>query len=173
MWRKIKAIEIEYKDQEVPLDIYASYTTDQIMVAFEKTKEDYKYPIREGVLYIEDKHTDLLFITINKNEEDYLPSTMYNDYAKSKDLFNWESQSTTGINTPTGQRYINDRSKEHKVLLFVRESKQEYNQAVPYTFLGNAKYFDHKGSNPIQIVWKMEHQIPERIIRESNLKVVN
>ena len=170
---KIKAIEIEYEDQKVPLDIYASYTTDQIMVAFEKTREDYKYPIREGVLYIEDKHTDLFFITINKNEEDYLPSTMYNDYAKSKDLFNWVSQSTTGINTPTGQRYINDRTNEHKVLLFVRESKQEYNQTVPYTFLGNVKYFDHKGSNPIQIVWKMEHQIPEKIIRESNLRVVN
>ena len=170
---EIKAIEIEYEDKEVPLDIYASYTTDQLMVAFGKTREDYKYPIREGVLYIEDKHTDLFFITINKNEEDYLPSTMYNDYAKSKDLFNWESQSTTGVNTPTGQRYIKDRTKEHKILLFVRESRQEYNQTAPYIFLGNAKYFSHKGSNPIQIVWEMDHQIPEKIIRESNLKVVN
>ncbi|MGO1478451.1 DUF3427 domain-containing protein [Senegalia sp. (in: firmicutes)] len=170
---KIKAIEIEYEDQEIPLDIYASYTTDQIMVAFEKTKEDYKYPIREGILYVEDKHTDLFFITINKNEEDYLPSTMYNDYAKSKDLFNWESQSTTGVNTPTGQRYINDKTKEHKVLLFVRESNKEYGKTAPYTFLGNAKYVSHKGSNPIQIVWKMEYEIPEKIIRESNLKVVN
>ena len=169
---RIKAIEIEYEDQDVPLDIYASYTTDQIMVAFEKTGEDNKYPMWQGALYIEDKHTDLFFITINKNEEDYLPSTMYNDYAKSKDLFNWESQSTIGVNTPTGQRYIYDRTNEHKVLLFVRESNQEYNQAAPYIFLGNARYFSHKGSNPIQIVWKMEHQIPERIIRESNLRVV-
>lgn len=170
---KIKAIEIEYEDKDIPLDIYASYTTDQIMVAFEKTREDYKYPIREGVLYIEDKHTDLFFITINKNEGDYLPSTMYNDYAKSKELFNWESQSTTGVNTPTGQRYINDTTKEHKILLFVRESRKEDNQTTPYIFLGNAKYLSHKGSNPIQIVWKMEHQIPEKIIRESNLRVVN
>lgn len=169
---KIKAIEIEYEDDEIPLDIYASYTTDQIMVAFEKTREHYKYPIREGVLYIEDKHTDLFFITINKNEEDYLPSTMYNDYAKSRELFNWESQSTIGINTSTGQRYINDRSEEHKVLLFVRESRKEYNQPLPYIFLGNAKYVSHRGTNPIQIVWKMDHPIPEKIIRESNLKVV-
>ena len=170
---KLKAIEIEYEDKDIPLDIYASYTTDQIMVAFGKTKEDYKYPIREGVLYIEDKHTDLFFITINKNEEDYIPSTMYNDFAKNSELFNWESQSTTGINSPTGKRYIYDRSKEHKILLFVRESRNEYHKSAPYTFLGNAKYLSHKGSKPIQIVWKMDHKIPERIIRESNLRVVN
>lgn len=98
---------------------------------------------------------------------------MYNDYAKSSELFNWESQSTTGIDSPTGQRYINDRSEEHKVLLFVRESKKEYNHAMPYIFLGNARYQSHKGSKPIQIVWEMDHPIPERIIRVSNLRVVN
>ena len=170
---RLKTIEIEYEDVEIPLDIYASYSTQQIMVAFGKTNEGYVYPMREGVAYFEEKHSDLFFITINKNEEDYLPSTMYNDYAKNSELFNWESQSTTGINTPTGQRYINDRSPEHKVLLFARESKQEYNHAQPYIFLGNARYVSHLGSNPIQIVWKMDHPIPERIIRQSNLRVVN
>ncbi len=138
-----------------------------------KTNEHYIYPMRQGVLYIENKHTDLFFITINKNEEDYLPSTMYNDYAKNSELFNWESQSTTSIQSPTGQRYINDRSKEHKVLLFVRELKTEYGKASPYIFIGNARYISHEGSNPIQIVWKMEHLIPERIIRESRLRVIN
>lgn len=170
---KLKTIEIEYEDPEIPLDIYASYSVQQIMVAFGKTTQDYVYPMREGVLYLEEKHSDLFFITINKNEEDYLPSTMYNDYAKNSELFNWESQSTTGVNTPTGQRYINDRSPGHKVLLFARESRQQYSHAQPYIFLGNARYVSHKGSNPIQIVWKMDHEIPERIIRQSNLRVVN
>lgn len=171
--RNIKSIEIEYEDENIPLDIYASYSIQQIMVAFGKTKENYTYPMREGILFVEDKNSDLFFITINKNEEDYLPSTMYNDYAKSSELFSWESQSTTGVDSPTGQRYIKDRSKEHKVLLFVRESKNQYNHAMPYIFLGNAKYLSHKGNKPIQIVWKMDHPIPERIIRESNLRVVN
>ena len=98
---------------------------------------------------------------------------MYNDYAKNSQLFNWESQSTTGVDSPTGKRYINDRREEHKVLLFVRESKNQYSHASPYIFLGNAKYLSHKRNKPIQIVWKMDHPIPERIIRESNLRVVN
>lgn len=171
--KTIRTREIPYEDLEIPLDIYASYSLQQIMVVFGKTKENYEFPMRQGVLYIEDKNTDLFFITINKNEEDYLPSTMYNDYAKNSELFNWESQSTTGVDSPTGQRYINDRGDEHKILLFVREYKQKYNQAQPYIFLGNARYFSHKGTRPIEFVWKMDHPIPERIIRKSNLRVVN
>lgn len=170
---KLKVVEISYEDDDIPLDIYASYTTNQIMVAFGKATEDKQYSFREGVSYIKDKNTDLFFITINKNDSDYLPSTMYNDYAISSQLFNWESQSTTSINSPTGQRYINDRSADHRVLLFVREYKNRHGNASPYIFLGNAIYVSHKGSNPIQIIWKMDHPIPERIIRESKLKVVN
>lgn len=98
---------------------------------------------------------------------------MYNDYAISSELFNWESQSTTNVDSPTGQRYINDRSEGHKVLLFVREHKNKYGNASPYIFLGNARYVSHKGSNPIQITWRMDHPIAERIIRDSMLKVVN
>lgn len=171
--RKIKLVEIEYEEKEVPLDIYASYNIQQIMVAFGRTNERYEQPLREGVLYIEEKNTDIFFITINKMEEDYLPSTMYNDYAKNSELFNWESQSNTGVETITGQRYINKSGDNHKVLLFVRENKKLYNETAPYIFLGNANYHSHTGSKPIQIVWKMDHPIPEKIIRESNLRVVN
>ena len=124
-----------------------------------KTTEEKLFSHREGVLYIKEKNTDLFFITINKNENDYLPSTMYNDYAISSELFNWESQSTTSVESPTGQRYITDRSEGHKVLLFVREYKNKYGNAAPYIFLGNARYVSHKGSNPIQIIWKMDHPI--------------
>lgn len=77
------------------------------------------------------------------------------------------------LESQTGQRYITDRSGGHKILLFVREYKGKYGNAASYIFLGNARYVSHKGSNPIQIIWKMDHPIPERIIRESKLKVVN
>ena len=171
--KSIKIKEINYEDASVPLDIYASYNLDQVLVAFGKSHETYEYPFREGVLYLEDHHTDIFFITINKNEEDYLPTTMYNDYAINNELFHWESQSRTSIDSPTGIRYTQDWSEKHKVLLFVRENKQENRSTTPYRFLGNASYVSHEGSSPIQIVWKMDHPIPERIIRESSLKVVN
>lgn len=166
-----KVVEIPYEDSEVPFDLYASYNKEQIMAAFGRTNETYMYPFREGVHYFENKHTDIFLVTINKNEEDYIPSTMYNDYAISNELLHWESQSRTSVDSPTGQRYINDRSDEHKVLFFVRENKKDFGHAPPYVFLGNARYVSHKESNPIQMVWRLDHPIPERIIMESRLKM--
>ncbi len=104
-------------------------------------------------------------------EGDYLESTMYNDYAISDTLFHWESQSTTSIESPTGRRYI-ENNKNHKVLLFVREAKLHHKKTMPYTFIGKARYVSHTGSKPIQIVWKLDEPIPQRILRESNLRLV-
>ena len=61
---------------------------------------------REGVLYLREKNLDVFFITLNKSEKHFSPSTMYNDYAISERLFHWQSQSTTSASSPTGQRYI-------------------------------------------------------------------
>jgi hypothetical protein len=135
-----KVVEMPYEDGEIPFDLYASYNKEQIRAAFGKTNECYMYPFREGVHYFSEKNTDIFLVTINKNEEDYIPSTMYNDYAIGNELFHWESQSRTSVESPTGQRYVNDRSDGHKVLFFVRENKKEFGHAPPYVFLGNARW---------------------------------
>ena len=163
-----KKIELNY---ELPLDIYADYHLDQILAALNVHKENKKFPLRQGVFYVKEKQTDIFFITINKMEGDYLESTMYNDYAISNELFHWESQSTTSITSNTGKRYINDKSEEHVVLLFVRETKKIYGGTNPYTFLGRARYVSHSGSKPIKIIWQLDNKIPQRIIRKSNLKL--
>ena len=36
---------------------------------------------REGVKYFKDKNLDIFFITLNKSEKDFSPSTLYEDYA--------------------------------------------------------------------------------------------
>jgi len=164
-------VEKSYEDSEIPLDIYAQYSVDQVMAAFGKTNEETKFPLMAGVYYVREKNTDLFFITINKVEGDYLPTTMYNDYASDNHLFHWESQSTTSISSPTGQRYINNKSEDHKVLFFVRSDKKEYGgKTATYTFLGNARYVSHEGEKPIQMIWRLDHAIPEKIIRESELR---
>jgi hypothetical protein len=55
--------------------------------------------------------TDLLFITLNKSEAPFSPSTRYNDYAISTQEFHWESQSLTREASATGQRYIHHRAR--------------------------------------------------------------
>ena len=74
-------------------------------------------------LIIEDKKIDAFFVTLQKTQEAYSPTTMYEDYAISDELFHWQSQSTTSATSATGQRYINQRENGYTPLLFVRESK--------------------------------------------------
>ena len=67
----------------------------------------------------------MLFVTLNKSDKDYSPTTMYEDYSISEELFHWQSQSTTSADSPTGQRYVNHEARDSRVLLFVREFKQD------------------------------------------------
>ena len=149
-----------------PLYLHSRYTRDQILVAF-----DYLTPgnVREGVKYIPEKKIDILFITLNKSEENYSPSTMYKDYSISDLLFHWQSQSTTSEESVTGQRYINHIRNGSKVVLFVRENREDLAGASPYTFLGTANYLSHTGSKPVNIVWKLDKPIPGRFLERTNI----
>lgn len=149
---------------DCPLDVYCTYSRDQLFVAlgFLKPKT-----VREGVKYLPEIQTDVLLITLNKSDKDYSPTTLYDDYAISSSLFHWQSQSTTSAEAPTGQRYINHRKNGGKVLLFVREYKQDACGAAPYTFLGTADYVSHQGSRPMNIIWKLHHEIPAKYLRKA------
>ena len=48
---------------------------------------------REGVLFSPGANADAFLVTLHKSEADYSPTTMYQDYAISPELFHWESQS--------------------------------------------------------------------------------
>ena len=152
-----------------PLDLHCTYTRDQLLVAM-----DFMNPssVREGVKWLPDKQIDVLFVTLNKSDKDYSPTTMYNDYSINQELFHWQSQSTTNDTGSVGQRYINHRSRGSKVLLFVREFKNDIVGASPYTFLGTANYVRHTGSRPMNITWKLDHPIPAKYLKKTNKLVV-
>ena len=135
----------------------------QILASLGKNTIQKQYPLREGVLYIEDKKTDVFLITLNKVEKHFSPSTMYEDYAINDELFNWQSQSRTSIDSPTGKRYINHRDSGNNILLFVRENKSEDGVTSPYIYLGPADIVSHSGSKPISIVWKLRNKLPASI----------
>ena len=47
------------------LEVHATYTKEQILAALGKNTIEKQYPLREGVLYIEDKKSDVFLITLN------------------------------------------------------------------------------------------------------------
>src|SRR5690606_36499141 len=139
----------------VPLAVHSRYQREEVLAALDSPRLPNSF--REGVLYLPDLNVDAFFITLKKSEADYSPSTMYADYPISRELFHWESQSTTSVNSPTGQRYINGTST---VLLFARyEQKDEFGTS-PYLFLGPATYVSHTGDRPIAITWKLVREMP-------------
>lgn len=92
---------------------------------------------------------------------------MYEDYAINDELFNWQSQSRTSIDSPTGKRYVNHREGGNNILLFVRENKSEDGVTSPYTYLGPADIVSHNGSKPISIVWKLRNKLPASVAKKA------
>ncbi|MGC5628084.1 DUF3427 domain-containing protein [Georgenia sp. Z1344] len=122
----------------LPLRIHARYQREEVLVALGYSSLTRKpNSFREGVLYEPNLNVDAFFVTLNKTEERYSPTTMYRDFPISRELFHWESQSTTSINSSTGRRYISGSST---VLLFVRQEGQDEFGTSPYLYLGPATY---------------------------------
>ena len=169
--------QIDFIDEPVdlgfdcPLDLHCTYTRDQLLVAMDFMKPA---TVREGVKWLAEKKLDVFFVTLNKADKDYSPTTMYNDYSINESLFHWQSQSTTAENSATGQRYIHHRERDSKVLLFVREFKTDRitGGAEAYTYLGTANYVKHNGSRPMNITWKLDRPIPAKFLKKTNKLVV-
>lgn len=169
--------QIDFIDEPVdlgfdcPLDLHCTYTRDQLLVAMDFMKP---VTVREGVKWLPEKQFDVLFVTLNKADKDYSPTTMYNDYSINESLFHWQSQSTTAEDSPTGQRYIHHAERGSKVLLFVREFKSDCvtGGAEAYTYLGTASYVKHEGSRPMNIIWRLDRPIPAKFLKKTNKLVV-
>lgn len=151
-----------------PLKVHSRYTTAQIMAALDHFNDEQSPPFREGVKHFEAKNLDIFFITLNKSEKDFSPSTLYNDYAINERLFHWETQSRVSPESPTAQRYIHHKEKNHSIALFVREYKQEHGYTTPFTFLGTADYVKHSGSKPMSFVWRLKEEMPAKLVPVAN-----
>lgn len=155
-----------------PLRVHAHYTTDQVLAAFGYFNEDRNPAFREGVKYFADEKTDIFFITLNKSDKDFSPSTLYEDYAINDRLFHWQSQSRTSDASPTASRYIHHRNTGNKISIFVREYKIESGYTSPFIFLGTADYLSHSGSKPVSIIWRLHEPMPAYLVSRANKNVL-
>jgi hypothetical protein len=127
------------------------------------------YRLREGVMFDPATQSDVFFVTLEKSEARYSPTTMYKDYAISPVLFHWESQSGTREGSATGQRYIHHRARGTHVLLFARRSATEAGRTAAYTFLGPVDYVSHRGERPMGITWRLRRPLPADFFREAKV----
>lgn len=151
-------------DGDVPLHVHARYSRDEALAAFGMPNPG---SVREGVKWLPDERADVLFVTLDKTEAHYSPTTMYEDRAITPEVFQWESQNATSEASPTGRRYVNHRREGSAVHLFVRESKQQEGSsgAPPYLYAGTAQYVSHTGERPMRIIWRLDHALPADVFR--------
>ncbi|WP_170008519.1 DUF3427 domain-containing protein [Bacillus fonticola] len=156
-----------------PLQVHSQYSTNQVMAGLDYFNEAASPAFREGVKYFRDKELDVFFITLNKSEKDFSPSTLYEDYAINEKLFHWQTQSRVGEGSPTAQRYIHHRQTGNKIALFVREYKTERGSITsPFVFLGTANYIKHSGDKPMSFVWELEHDMPSYLVPKANKNIL-
>jgi superfamily II DNA or RNA helicase/HKD family nuclease len=162
---KVLGDRFELDSLDHPLVAHATYTRFELLGALgfarlsgssiyedgtTKTLEN----AREGVYYIPQARLDLFLVTLQKSEK-LSPSIQYHDYAISPELFHWESQSKTSVDSNTGQRYINQKPGSSNVLIAVREKSSGANGTIHFKLLGPADYVKHHGSRPIALWWRL------------------
>ncbi len=151
-----------------PLKVHARYTRDQILAAFGLSTFERKSPSREGVAENTNLNTEVLFINLIKSEENFSPTTMYDDYAISEYLFHRQSQNSATPTKGRGLSYLKHQENDKKILLFVREkANDEKGNTMGYVFIGEANFKENEGEKPMNIKWILSEPIPNYLWKAS------
>ncbi len=153
--------------EDTPLRLHSHYSSREILTAIGYHTAARRTPFRAGVLALETRKTELLFVTLDKSEALHA-AVAYHDYAISPERFHWQSQNTAGPDTKAGQRYLESSGNGWCFQLFVRPKKGD-----AYCALGPVTLESSKGERPMSIVWKLTISMPARLFaRFSVLRAV-
>jgi superfamily II DNA or RNA helicase/HKD family nuclease len=146
--------------EEIPLCLHASYGIREILTAVGWLTSEKRTPFQAGVLALQDRKIELLFVTLDKSEG-FHDAIAYHDYAVSADRFAWQSQNSAGPKTTAGQRYLNSPGNGWSFQLFVRST-----QGNPYRACGPVFLDKAEGEKPMSIEWRMGVPLPARLFQE-------
>ncbi|MCA9509145.1 MAG: DUF3427 domain-containing protein [Myxococcales bacterium] len=140
----------------VPLRVHARYSRVEITAALAPKDSAFIAPFQQGVYWAKASRAGALAFTLDKTSGQFSPTTRYRDYAVSRSLIHWESQSATREQSETGLLYREHEAQGWSILLFARERTDDRS----FWFLGPATYQRHEGELPMAITWKLAHPLP-------------
>ncbi len=142
---------------EAPLQIHARYSRIEILAAMGLGGDRAKIAAwQSGVYEAKPANAELFAFTLDKSSGGFSPTTRYRDYAISRTLIHWESQSITREDSLTGLRYRNHERDGRTILLFTRLRADDR----AFWFLGPATYRGHVGEKPMAITWELDVPLP-------------
>ena len=153
-------------DLPLGLELHGSYTREEVFILFGRQTETKRMQgSMGGVFSIEERNLELLFVTLNKSDKDFSPSTQYDDYFISERLFHWQSPNTLAHDN-RGKRYLQRGKKPRRFILFVREHKMDdYRNTSTFLCLGFANYRSSYGDFPMSIEWELQEAAPAHLLR--------
>lgn len=144
------------------IELYGCYSADEIHLLLEDKIGRFQV---FGTQYNHDHKFAMVFVTLNKSDKEYSPSTQYEDYAISQSQFHWQSMNKTKIDSQEGQQLIHQRENGWQYILFVRDSKKdEYDITNGYYCLGTMDFNSSHGECPMNVIWDMHEPIPALIL---------
>ena len=147
------------------IELYSCYSADEIHLLLEDKPGRWQVL---GTQYNKEKKFAMVFVTLNKSDKEYSPSTLYEDYAISQSQFHWQSMNKTQEKSEEGQRIINQKENGWKYILFVRDSKaDEFGNTNGYYCLGMMDFNSSHGECPMNVVWDMKEPIPGFILESA------
>ncbi|MCB0978942.1 MAG: DUF3427 domain-containing protein, partial [Acidimicrobiales bacterium] len=142
---------------DAPLQIHARYSRLEILAAMGLGGDRARIAAwQSGVYEAKPAHAELCAFTLDKTSGAFPPTTRYRDYAISRTLIHWESQSMTREDSPTGLRYRHHEREGRTILLFTRLRADDR----AFWFLGPATYRGHVGEKPMAITWELNIPLP-------------
>lgn len=138
------------------LALYQNYTRNDLIFLMEAGVPEGTW--REGVSKVGNHY--FLFVNLSKGES-VSEHLHYKDYFIDQHHFHWQSQNQTSHLSNTGQNYVNHKTREIHIHLFVRKFDSMHGMTLPFTYLGEVDYMSSHGDKPMSIKWRLHHPVPE------------
>jgi len=153
-------------DVEPGIEAYGCYNRNEILTLFGIQINNWNNLTQQqqsGIVPVSED-TELFFVTLNKSEKEFSPTSMYKDYVISEHKFHWQSQNKDTIKG-SGSRYINQKENGKKFILFVRETKNDgFGNTNPFYCFGYVDYINSTGEKPMSIEWEVERPIMAKFL---------
>ena len=140
------------------LELYGCYTREEVFTLVGRQTAEVKMQgAASGAFNLPEHNAVLLFVTLNKSEKDFSPSTQYNDYLINEEYFHWQSKNTDSHYNSGGRKYVEQAKTGMKVILFVREEKKDgFGNTSPFHCFGLVDYVSSHDDFPMNVKWKLQ-----------------
>jgi len=140
------------------LELYGCYTREEVFTLVGRQTAEVKMQgAASGAFNLPEHNAVLLFVTLNKSEKDFSPSTQYNDYLINEEYFHWQSKNTDSHYNSGGRKYVEQPKTGIKIILFVRDEKKDgFGNTSPFHCFGLVDYISSHDDCPMNVKWKLQ-----------------